>query len=789
MVWCGSCKADVQVEVEESGGLVCCTLCGRVLEDHVFSTDPTFSKTAGGASQVDGVFLSDAQGQASALGMHRPGGGGGGGGRSGPRLYGLHVDSHERTLSKGKYELTQIAERLGLRPREELVGSAHRIYKLAVMRQFTRGRRTNQVAAACLYLVCRQENRPFMLIDFSDSLQTNVFVLGAVYLHLCRLLRLDQHPLLQRPVDPSLFIHRFADRLDFGKRMHPVANTALRLVASMKRDWMQTGRRPSGICGAALLIAAHAHGFERSKRDVIAVVHVCEATLKKRLTEFESTEASALTISEFEQQAKELETQLQLEEAAAQAGEGELTCEHKDSNEPHFARGMCAACYREFIQVSGGLGGGVPPAFLRAEKKRLKALMVTEAEARLRLTDGAETNDVLALTYRDGSALTAADEVEEEMNATLGGGDLEDALTSMSNPGEAPAASAPPLAQRRPGVHRLGGMRDLPPPLPPRPLKPRNTTRPQPAAPSPSQAEAQAQPQAQAQAQTQTQSQALAQSSQDLGASPVPNASGPGRPDAGNVAAAHVEGNSAAAETVVGGTENGTQLDANAGAIVVHEGAEHEEEQKAADEDVDTLSDIDDDEVNGYIHSNEEAKVKELVWSELNKEYIETQAVKAAALAASELAQAKAAADNTATPEELAIIAANMNKVKKERKRKAPGESKGPPASAAAAATQMLASRKLSSKVNYTALAQLFESDAAAEQPPAKRAASKRVQFVDEVAHKVEPGSKPTTTGADDDEDEEEEEEEVAPQVDGNIDSAFRLPYEAAMAGGDYDYD
>ena len=45
----------------------------------------------------------------------------------------------------------------------------------------------------------------------------------------------------QKPVDPSLFIHRFADRLDFKKRMHAVANTALRLVASMKRDWMQTG--------------------------------------------------------------------------------------------------------------------------------------------------------------------------------------------------------------------------------------------------------------------------------------------------------------------------------------------------------------------------------------------------------------------------------------------------------------------------------------------------------------------------------------------------------------------
>lgn len=47
----------------------------------------------------------------------------------------------------------------------------------------------------------------------------------------------------------------------------------------MKRDWMQTGRRPSGICGAALFIAAAVHGFERTKEDIIAVVHVSVSSL------------------------------------------------------------------------------------------------------------------------------------------------------------------------------------------------------------------------------------------------------------------------------------------------------------------------------------------------------------------------------------------------------------------------------------------------------------------------------------------------------------------------------
>eukprot|EP00958_Prasinococcus_capsulatus_P007693 scaffold706_cov418-Prasinococcus_capsulatus_cf.AAC.61 len=47
---------------------------------------------------------------------------------------------------QGKHEIGLVAERLGVRPREELVGAAHRLYKLAVQRNFTRGRRTQQVA-------------------------------------------------------------------------------------------------------------------------------------------------------------------------------------------------------------------------------------------------------------------------------------------------------------------------------------------------------------------------------------------------------------------------------------------------------------------------------------------------------------------------------------------------------------------------------------------------------------------------------------------------------------------
>ena len=83
-------------------------------------------------------------------------------------------------------------------------------------------------------------------------------------------------------IDPGLFIPRFAQKLNFGEKTHDVTLTALRLVQRMNRDWMATGRRPSGLCGAALLVSARMYEFERSLDDIVKVVKIGKTTLRKR---------------------------------------------------------------------------------------------------------------------------------------------------------------------------------------------------------------------------------------------------------------------------------------------------------------------------------------------------------------------------------------------------------------------------------------------------------------------------------------------------------------------------
>lgn len=89
-----------------------------------------------------------------------------------------------------------------------------------------------QVAATCVYIYCRQENKPYMLIDFSDQLSLNVYTLGATYLHLLRTLRLTDMSTFTKPVDPSLYLHRFADRLKVAADKKQVCTVlGMRVVA------------------------------------------------------------------------------------------------------------------------------------------------------------------------------------------------------------------------------------------------------------------------------------------------------------------------------------------------------------------------------------------------------------------------------------------------------------------------------------------------------------------------------------------------------------------------------
>uniref|UniRef100_A0A665X5N3 Transcription factor IIIB 90 kDa subunit n=1 Tax=Echeneis naucrates TaxID=173247 RepID=A0A665X5N3_ECHNA len=268
---CQTC-GGTDIDVDQARGSAVCTGCGSVLEDNIIVSEVQFVEGSGGVSSAVGQFVSaDVKAPLLGSGFHTS----------------VGKESRAQTLQNGKRQIQQLGSQLQLN--QHCLDTAFNFFKMVVNKHLTRGRKTEHVIAACLYLVCRTEGTPRIL-----AVAVNVYILGKTFLLLARELCINAPA-----IDPCLYIPRFAHMLEFGVKTHEVSMTALRLVQRMKRDWMHTGRRPSGLCGAALLVAARMHKFRRTVKDVISVVKVCQNTLRKRLTEFEDTPTSQLTIDEF----------------------------------------------------------------------------------------------------------------------------------------------------------------------------------------------------------------------------------------------------------------------------------------------------------------------------------------------------------------------------------------------------------------------------------------------------------------------------------------------------------
>lgn len=210
-------------------------------------------------------------------------------------MMGRHMDlrdARDTTLINARRSISQVASTLRLPPL--YIERAFRLYQLALQRNFVFGRRQIHVVATCLYIICRQEKSPHLLIDFSDALQINVYVLGKAFLQFTRVLNIAL-PV----VDPSLYIHRYASKLDFSDKTNSVVTTSLRIVTRMKKDWIAIGRRPDSICASALLISARAYGFDVGQDSMSQLFRISQLTLRKRLLEFKNTPAAQLNLQQF----------------------------------------------------------------------------------------------------------------------------------------------------------------------------------------------------------------------------------------------------------------------------------------------------------------------------------------------------------------------------------------------------------------------------------------------------------------------------------------------------------
>ncbi|KAH8649829.1 hypothetical protein BX600DRAFT_388091 [Xylariales sp. PMI_506] len=261
-----------------------CTGCGRQIESANIVAEVQFNETASGAAVVQGSFIAADQGASRSLGPGMR------------RIGGVIGDSRERTIREARQMMAQYAQQLKLS--DNVVNEGVQVFKLALSQNWIQGRGMIKVVPVCLYAACRRQDRcRVMLIDFADLVKVNVYELGHVFKALNDIYDFGHNKI--KSIIPEDLMYRFCDKLDFGDMTKDVAELAARFCQRMGLDWMVMGRRPSGICGACIFLAAQVWGFRRTVREIVYVVKVTMHTIEQRLDEFKVVESSDLTIEDF----------------------------------------------------------------------------------------------------------------------------------------------------------------------------------------------------------------------------------------------------------------------------------------------------------------------------------------------------------------------------------------------------------------------------------------------------------------------------------------------------------
>lgn len=138
-----------------------------------------------------------------------------------------------------------------------------------------------------------------MLIDIADVVKLDVFVLGKTFKKMLHLIYGDEKNVPFEPMIPEDIIRRLASKLEFVNDTENVMAAAVRIVQRMDRDWMMLGRKPAGICGSAIILAARMFNYRRTPLEVSFVAKVTTTTLKLRLDEFSRLKSAQMRIADF----------------------------------------------------------------------------------------------------------------------------------------------------------------------------------------------------------------------------------------------------------------------------------------------------------------------------------------------------------------------------------------------------------------------------------------------------------------------------------------------------------
>ena len=181
----------------------------------------------------------------------------------------------ERNLAYALSELTKIAYKLNLP--KNVLETASVIYRQVVRKRLIRGRSIQGVAAASIYMACRQCNVIRTLEEVGNAANISKKENGRNYRFLLRKLE-TRVP----PVKAKSYVSKFVNQLTLSGN---VENLAMQILEQATEMRLTNGRGPAGIAAAATYMASLLTNERRTQGVIARNGKVTEVTIRNRYKE------------------------------------------------------------------------------------------------------------------------------------------------------------------------------------------------------------------------------------------------------------------------------------------------------------------------------------------------------------------------------------------------------------------------------------------------------------------------------------------------------------------------
>jgi transcription initiation factor TFIIB len=188
----------------------------------------------------------------------------------------LQFDSETRNLTQVIFSLKKCKEKLGLQ--YPIIERTVNIYKKVQYNKMIRGRTTQAVLAACVYIACRQVGIPRTLNDVARANNITSKEISSAY----RLIVL-KFDLNMPSIDQLNYLVRLANSTGVGEK---VKRQSIRVMNEIIKKELSAGKDPMGLAAAVLYLVCQQHGDDtKTQRYFANIAGVTDVTIRNRCSE------------------------------------------------------------------------------------------------------------------------------------------------------------------------------------------------------------------------------------------------------------------------------------------------------------------------------------------------------------------------------------------------------------------------------------------------------------------------------------------------------------------------